>query len=529
MALSAPVLLALVVVGGISLYNGVLWLLSTLRPANYPPGPRTLLGLGNLHQIPLALPFLKYHEWAREYGPVVGLKLGPNNMVILNDANLIYEHIVKRGQHFSARPPRYIAQEHILPDARNTYSLFMRNDYSRRLRTITKQFLVGQGLFKLAPMQKAAGTRLIYNLFQSSDDWMEHINQWGVTTPIAMLSGSPVEDYDENWVHDYHYSQGLMEELVDPASAPPVDIFPILRWVPAIFAGWKGKAIKTRKALLYAYGAMMNQAKKARHGTFQSLIPRLLEQSVDPSTAPEGRFTEQEIKLMMGGMLDAAVDSSVVTFQIILLALAAHPEAQRKAQAEIDRVFNSDTALPESIDLNELPYLNACVTEALRWRPVSPLGLPRETLADEIVMGYHIPKGATVVLNQWTIQQDPEFYDQPDRYMPERFILDEFGAKKGISQVGRKTLYTFGAGRRECPGKDFFFQNMRLGFAQILWAFDIVPTEPLHTDILTGFTSSVVLRPKPFGVKFVPRRANFAGILAEEKRKADLKLKEILT
>jgi hypothetical protein len=372
-----------------------------------------------------------------------------------------------------------------------------------------------------------------------------------------MLSGAPVEDLGENWIHDYHYSQGLMEELVDPASAPPVDIFPILRWVPSFFAEWKRKAPLTRKALLHAYGVIMKQAKQPRHGKFQSLIPKLLEQSVDPSTAPDGRFTEQEIKLMMGGMLyvffffyfpfsilcsfsgqspsaeqeysDAAVDSSVVTFQIILLALAAHPKAQRQAQVEIDTVFKSGTALPDTIDLDELPYLNACVTEALRWRPVSPLGLPRKVTDDEIVLGYRIPKGSTVVLNQWSIQQDPEFYEDPDRYMPERFIQDQFGAKKGISQLGRKTLYTFGAGRRECPGKDFFFQNMRLAFVQILWAFDIVPTEPLHVDINNGFTSSVVLRPKPFKVKFVPRRANLGDILLEEKRKADLEFKEILT
>jgi hypothetical protein len=178
MALGAPLILSLAIVGCLSFYKAVLWLLSTRRPPNYPPGPRTLFGLGNIHQIPLSLPFLKYDSWAKEYGPIVGLKLGPENMVMLNDASLIYEHIIKRGQHFSERPPRYIAQEHILPDARNTYSLFMRNDYSRRLRTITKQFLVGAGLFKLAPMQKAAGTRLIYNLFQSSDDWMDYIMQW---------------------------------------------------------------------------------------------------------------------------------------------------------------------------------------------------------------------------------------------------------------------------------------------------------------------------------------------------------------
>lgn len=181
MALSTPLfLLVVIIIPLVLLYNVVLWLQSTQRPPNYPPGPRTLLGLGNIHQVPLTLPFLTYGKWAKEYGPVVGLKFGPNNVVILNDASLIYEHIVKRGAHFSDRPPRYIAQEHILPDARHTYSLFMRNDYSRRLRTITKEFLVGAGLFKLAPMQKAAGTRLIYNLSESGDKWMDHVMQWYV-------------------------------------------------------------------------------------------------------------------------------------------------------------------------------------------------------------------------------------------------------------------------------------------------------------------------------------------------------------
>lgn len=219
----------------------------------------------------------------------------------------------------------------------------------------------------------------------------------------------------------------------------------------------------------------------------------------------------------------------MVTFQIILLALAAHPEAQRRAQAEIDRVFKSETALPDTINLEELPYLNACVTEALRWRPVSPLGLPRLVGDDEVIQGYRIPKGTTVLLNQWTIQQDPAFYDEPDRYDPGRFIRDPVGARKGVSQLGRKTLYTFGAGRRECPGKDFFFQNMRLAFAQILWAFDVVPAERLHTDMGSGFTSSVVLRPKPFKVRFVPRRAGMGDVLLEEKRKADVKLADIFT
>ena len=92
-------------------------------------------------------------------------------------------------------------------------------------------------------------------------------------------------------------------------------------------------------------------------------------------------------------------------------------------------------------------------------------------------------------------------------------------------QFGRKVLYTFGTGRRECSGKDLSLQNIRIAFSQILWAFDIIPVEPLDTGATTAYTPSVVLMPLPFKVKFVPRKTR--EILSAEKQKADLILNEI--
>ena len=169
---------SLVLIIPLLIYYGVQWLLTTRRPAKFPPGPSTLLGLGNLHQLPKARRFLTTDSWAKKYGPVTGLKFGPTNVIVLNDASLIYEEIVKRAAYFSARPPAYIAQEMILGDARHTYSLFLRSDYSQTLRTTTKRFLAGGGLLEAAFMQKAAGTRLAYDLLQSGDDWMKHSLKW---------------------------------------------------------------------------------------------------------------------------------------------------------------------------------------------------------------------------------------------------------------------------------------------------------------------------------------------------------------
>ena len=163
-------------------HSTVRWLRSTLRPPKYPPGPPTLLGLGNLHQIPRLWSHLRLDSWAKEYGPITGLKLGPLNVVILNDASLVYELIVKKAASFSERPSMHVAQEHILPEAKHSYTLFMRDDYNNRLRNMSKQLLVGSGLSNVAPLQQVAGTRLVYSLLESGDDWTEQLKPWYTAT-----------------------------------------------------------------------------------------------------------------------------------------------------------------------------------------------------------------------------------------------------------------------------------------------------------------------------------------------------------
>nr|UIK22909.1 cytochrome P450 [Trichoderma rhododendri] len=516
------------------LYIPIKWLLSTRRPKNFPPGPPTVLGLGNWHQIAPLWHFKQLDDWAKQYGPIMGLKLGPRNVVVLNDASLVYELFVKRATSFSERPPMYIGQNHIMPEGKHSYSLFMRNDYANRLRSIAKHTVVGSGLNNIAPMHKAAGTRLVYDLLKSGDDWAEHLKPWSLATPVAMMSGASiqtyVEDFGKKWIDDYNLSQQLWVELLSPIS-PPVDLFPILRWVPAIFSEWKRKAPIARKYLLDAYDGLIFQSKKAMKsegGSLSSLaiIPKLLRQSADTFTNDEG----MDMVMFMGGLFDAAVGSSMMSFHTLIFALAAHPEFQRKAQAEVDSVFGVEQ-LPDKIELDKLPYLNACVTEAQRWRPLgayfmSQFGLPRENLVEEEVMGYRIPKGSSVVINQWSIHHDPKFYDEPARYNPERYYQNPVGAKEGVSQQGRKPIYTFGAGRKECLGKDYYFQNTRVAASQVLWAFDIVPDGPLDSDPQVSFTPAVVMMPLPFKVKFVPRRSE--EVLLRENDKADVLYTELL-
>lgn len=80
--------------------------------------------------------------------------------------------------------------------------------------------------------------------------------------------------------------------------------------------------------------------------------------------------------------------------------MTLHPEVQRQAQEEIDRVVGS-TRLPDFGDRNSLPYIEAVLKESFRWHTLAPLAIPHLTTADNICKGYTIPKGAIILPNIW--------------------------------------------------------------------------------------------------------------------------------
>lgn len=91
---------------------------------------------------------------------------------------------------------------------------------------------------------------------------------------------------------------------------------------------------------------------------------------------------------------------TVASLGIFFLAMALFPEAQRKAQEELDRVVGT-ARLPTFEDRKNLPYIDAVVNETLRWHPIGPLSLAHMSDQDDVVGGYLIPKGALLIPNLW--------------------------------------------------------------------------------------------------------------------------------
>ena len=77
-----------------------------------------------------------------------------------------------------------------------------------------------------------------------------------------------------------------------------------------------------------------------------------------------------------------------------------HPEVQRKAHEELDRMIGRER-LPNLEDKDSLSYIQAIFKECLRWYPVAPFGLPHSVIADDEYKGLLIPKGSIIFQNLW--------------------------------------------------------------------------------------------------------------------------------
>lgn len=165
-------------------------------------------------------------------------------------------------------------------------------------------------------------------------------------------------------------------------------------------------------------------------------------------------------------MFFAGSETTSISIEWGFTELLRNPHAFKKVREEIDRVVGVNRMVEES-DMENLPYLQAVVKETLHLYPELPLLLPRNTMEDTEYMGYLVPKGTQVFVNAWAIGRDPEYWDDPLAFKPERFI------NSSVEYKGQHfELIPFGSGRRICVGFPLAHRVVHLTLATLVQAFD---------------------------------------------------------
>lgn len=146
--------------------------------------------------------------------------------------------------------------------------------------------------------------------------------------------------------------------------------------------------------------------------------------------------------------------------------LLSHPEAMARVKAETFEIVGQNKKLEES-DIDNLPYMQAVVKEALRLHPPLPFLVPRRAMHDTKFMGYDIPEDTQVFVNVWAIGRDPECWDDPLDFKPERFLNSKTDFKGQCFE-----FLPFGAGRRMCVGLPLGNRMLHFVLGSLLHEFD---------------------------------------------------------
>ena len=167
---------------------------------------------------------------------------------------------------------------------------------------------------------------------------------------------------------------------------------------------------------------------------------------------------------MFQTMLVGGTDTTTTTLEWAMSLLLNHPEVLKKVKAEIDSQVGCGRLLNDS-DFAKLPYLRCVINETLRLYPPQPLLLPHFSSEDCIVGGFHIPRGTILLVNAWFMHRDPNLWEEPTKFKPERFEATN-GEREGFKYI------PFGIMRRACPGAGMGTRVISLALGELIQCFD---------------------------------------------------------
>ena len=445
---------------------------TTLLPENFPPGPKPLPIIGNLatfgidvDKTPQSLTSL-----GQQYGNVVGIKLGSYPVVVLNGSDAIKEAFVKNADFLSGRPTylRIINQftkERGLIFLSGTGWKTSRRFALRNLR----DFGMGKNTIEARIQEEATEVCTEIEKYSSKPVNVKTLVHACVSNIICSICFGQRFDYqDEKFIALLNLFNAAVTSNV---LFSPINFFPILSFLMQFGYG-------QRLMNIFAEIEMWIAERVQEHrdtfdgGRINDFVDVFLkeEQSGDKSDLEVSNIVSIIRDLFLAG-----TETTGTTLRWMLLIMLYFPEVQLKCQEEIDSKIGARS--PSLADRENLPYVEAVIHEVQRYRPVAPFGVVHAAEKDATLYNYKIPKGTMLLPNFYSVSMDPQIFEKPDIFKPERWIKD------GSFQKEQKFI-PFSVGPRVCVGENLARNELFLFFTFLLQRFIFRFADSNHANTL---------------------------------------------
>ena len=285
-------------------------------------------------------------------------------------------------------------------------------------------------------------------------------------------------------------------------------------WVGGLFSlpirlPWTvfGKALKARESLIQEITQIIRDRQAQASSTpvdTGSLPTDALGMLLQTEDEEGYRLSLEDLCDQVLVLLFAGHETLTSALASFCLLVAQHPDVWEKLRAEQDAVGWNPERSPSMEQLKAMTYLDWTLQEVLRLIPPVGGGF-REAIADFNYGGYRIPKGWSVLYQINRTHDDPDLYDDPDRFNPDRW--DPTNA----TDVPFGSYIPFGGGVRECLGKEFARLELRILAARLIQRYDwelmpdqdlsfvIVPTPRPRDNLQVRFRQRPADAQKSFG------------------------------
>ncbi|XP_022137679.1 cytochrome P450 71A1-like [Momordica charantia] len=249
------------------------------------------------------------------------------------------------------------------------------------------------------------------------------------------------------------------------------DFFPGFRWID-VLRGFIGELKSTFQTLDAFFDEVIekHREKMMRTDDHQSDVKDFVDimLQLQRDEALDYCFSRDNIKAILLDMLVGGTETTAIGLEWTMAELTRNPQAMKKVQEEIRRIVGKKTKI-EMEDTKKMEYMNCVIKESLRLHPLAPLLVPRETSGIvTLEESYQIPSKTSIWINAWAIQRDPETWESPNEFIPERFM-----EKNSVDFKGQDFEFIpFGSGRRKCPAISFGLASFEYVLANLLYWFD---------------------------------------------------------
>lgn len=476
-----------------------------------PPGPPGSPIFGHLNVVPESSPEWQFTKWSKQYkSDVLFFDMVVQNIIVLNSAKAAMDLLDKRGLKYSDRP-RFVLFE--IMGWRRTMAFMQWGSLFRLHRKVLQGNLSKSNIVQFRPVQERYSRTLVREIYYEPEKWEVLLRKFATAVVLNIGFGVEIDSLNGKYMtmaEDASYALGHG----GPPAGTIVDFFPWLRHLP----NWllRNQPVKfarewhdaVRRLHDVPYDDIVASGKKGI-----AIVQTLLdERQADTEKGAEPVLTVDDIKGIAVAVFAAGQDTTWAATMVFIFNMVTNPDIQTKAQKIIDEVVGADR-LPNFEDRSNLRYIDFIVQEALRWCPVSPLGLPHRSIEDDVYDGMFIPKGSILYANARAMTHDERLYKDPSRFEPERYIPVEEGGRGEPFPRGQ-----FGFGRRVCVGQHLAEASMWIVIARLLATYDIrkaLDENGEEIEPLLKLSDGLTSHPEGFPCRFLPRPLRVAVVQEE--------------